>query len=100
MADNNLQWWKGACIYQIYPASFKGSQSQPFSAVIDCFGVCIDSTGNGIGDFKGILSKLDYIKSLGVDAIWISPFYKSSVQLFSLHVHSELLGQAASGLGL
>ncbi|KAF4536988.1 hypothetical protein BFW01_g6951 [Lasiodiplodia theobromae] len=52
-------WWKNATIYQIYPASFK------------------DSNGDGLGDLPGILSEIDYIKSLGVDAIWISPMYDS-----------------------
>jgi alpha-glucosidase/glucan 1,6-alpha-glucosidase len=52
-------WWKNASIYQIYPASFK------------------DTNGDGIGDLPGILSKLDYIKSLGVDSIWICPMYDS-----------------------
>ena len=52
-------WWKNATIYQIYPASYK------------------DSNGDGIGDLQGILAQLDYIKSLGVDAIWICPHYDS-----------------------
>lgn len=52
-------WWKHAVIYQIYPASF------------------CDSNGDGIGDLPGITSKLDYIASLGVDAIWICPMYDS-----------------------
>ncbi|KAJ5698110.1 Alpha-glucosidase [Penicillium macrosclerotiorum] len=52
-------WWKNATIYQIYPASFK------------------DSNGDGIGDIPGIISQLDYIQSLGVDAIWICPMYDS-----------------------
>ncbi|GME64880.1 hypothetical protein GTA08_BOTSDO06418 [Neofusicoccum parvum] len=52
-------WWKNATIYQIYPASFK------------------DSNGDGLGDLPGILSELDYIQSLGVDAIWICPMYDS-----------------------
>lgn len=52
-------WWKESVIYQIYPRSYK------------------DSTGNGIGDIHGIISKLDYIKSLGVDMIWICPIYDS-----------------------
>jgi oligo-1,6-glucosidase len=55
----NQKWWKEAVIYQIYPRSFK------------------DSNGDGIGDLKGIISKLDYLKSLGVDAIWLSPIYES-----------------------
>ena len=52
-------WWKEAVFYQIYPRSFK------------------DSNGDGIGDLKGILEELDYIKMLGVDAIWLSPIYDS-----------------------
>lgn len=50
-------WWKDAVCYQIYPASFK------------------DSNGDGLGDIPGILSKLDYLKDLGVDLIWVSPMY-------------------------
>ncbi len=53
------KWWKEAIIYQIYPRSFK------------------DSNGDGIGDLRGIIEKLDYIKELGVTAIWCSPFYDS-----------------------
>ena len=52
-------WWKEAVVYQIYPRSFK------------------DSNGDGIGDLNGITSKLDYLKELGVDVIWLSPVYKS-----------------------
>lgn len=52
-------WWKKAVIYHIYPRSFQ------------------DSNGDGIGDLKGIISKLDYVKTLGVDAIWLSPVYQS-----------------------
>jgi oligo-1,6-glucosidase len=52
-------WWKEAVIYQIYPRSFK------------------DSDGDGIGDLKGIISKLDYLKSLGIDAVWLNPIYES-----------------------
>lgn len=55
----NRQWWKEAVVYQIYPRSF------------------MDSNGDGIGDLRGILSKLDYLKALGVDVIWLSPIYKS-----------------------
>lgn len=53
------KWWKEAVVYQIYPRSFK------------------DSDGDGVGDLKGIISKLDYIKSLGVDAVWLNPIYSS-----------------------
>ena len=52
-------WWKEAVFYQIYPRSFN------------------DSNGDGIGDLRGILNKLDYLKDLGVDAIWLSPIYDS-----------------------
>ena len=52
-------WWKEAVFYQIYPRSFK------------------DSNGDGIGDLGGIIEKLDYLKDLGVDAIWLSPIYDS-----------------------
>ncbi len=52
-------WWKEAVIYQIYPRSF------------------MDSNGDGIGDIKGISSRLDYLKYLGIDVIWLSPIYKS-----------------------
>ncbi|KAL0943506.1 maltase [Colletotrichum truncatum] len=53
------QWWKEAVVYQIYPASF------------------LDSDGDGLGDLPGIISKLDYIKSVGADTIWLSPIFKS-----------------------
>ncbi len=52
-------WWRGAVIYQVYPRSFQ------------------DSDGDGIGDLKGVTARLDHIASLGVDAIWVSPFFKS-----------------------
>lgn len=52
-------WWKEAVFYQIYPRSFK------------------DSNGDGIGDLRGIIDKLDYLKDLGVDALWLSPIYDS-----------------------
>lgn len=52
-------WWKKAVVYQIYPKSFK------------------DTTGDGIGDLRGIIEKLDYLKKLGVDVIWLTPIYKS-----------------------
>ena len=55
----NRTWWKEAVIYQIYPRSF------------------MDSNGDGIGDIKGITSRLDYLKYLGVDVLWLSPIYRS-----------------------
>jgi oligo-1,6-glucosidase len=55
----NRTWWKEAIVYQIYPRSF------------------CDSNADGIGDLQGIIQKLDYIKSLGADAVWLNPIYKS-----------------------
>ena len=53
------KWWKEAVVYQIYPRSF------------------MDSNGDGIGDIQGIISKLDYLKELGIDCLWICPIYTS-----------------------
>jgi oligo-1,6-glucosidase len=55
----NTRWWKESVVYQIYPRSF------------------YDSNGDGIGDLRGIIQKLDYLKDLGVDVVWLSPVYKS-----------------------
>ena len=57
----NTLWFKDAIIYQIYPRSFK------------------DSDNDGIGDILGIISKLDYLKELGVNCVWLSPVYESSI---------------------
>lgn len=59
MTDKN--WWRQAAIYQIYPRSFK------------------DSNGDGLGDIKGITSKVEYLSSLSLDAVWLSPFYPSAL---------------------
>ena len=61
-------WWKGAVIYQIYPRSFA------------------DSNGDGIGDLPGITARLDHVASLGVDAIWLSPFFTSPMKDFGYDV--------------
>jgi len=61
-------WWRGAVIYQIYPRSY------------------LDTTGNGVGDLKGIHDKLEYIADLGVDGIWISPFFTSPMADFGYDV--------------
>lgn len=61
-------WWQSAVIYQIYPRSFQ------------------DSNGDGVGDLAGILSRLDYLVELGVDALWISPFYLSPMADFGYDV--------------
>jgi len=64
----DADWWRGAVIYQIYPRSFQ------------------DTDGDGVGDLKGIAGRLDHIASLGVDAIWISPFFKSPMKDFGYDV--------------
>lgn len=64
----NPDWWRGAVIYQIYPRSYQ------------------DSNGDGIGDLLGIVQRLPYIASLGVDAIWISPFFTSPMKDFGYDV--------------
>src|SRR6202011_2914631 len=61
-------WWKHAVIYEIYPRSFQ------------------DSNGDGVGDINGITSRLDYVRDLGIDAIWISPMYPSPLIDFGYDV--------------
>ena len=61
-------WWKGATIYQIYPRSFA------------------DANGDGIGDLNGITAHLDYVAALGVDAVWLSPFFTSPMKDFGYDV--------------
>ena len=68
MTSADLKWWETAVIYQIYPRSYQ------------------DSNADGIGDLPGITSRLDYIAGLGVDAIWISPFFKSPQKDFGYDV--------------
>ncbi|WP_425455480.1 alpha-amylase family glycosyl hydrolase [Arenicella xantha] len=64
----NQDWWRGAVIYQVYPRSF------------------CDTSGDGIGDIRGIINKLDYIVELGVDAVWVSPFFKSPMKDFGYDI--------------
>ena len=64
----NDNWWRGGVIYQIYPRSFA------------------DSNGDGIGDLPGITARLDYVARLGVDGIWLSPFFKSPMKDFGYDV--------------
>ncbi|MCY7345291.1 MAG: alpha-glucosidase [Pyrinomonadaceae bacterium] len=59
MNESQRKWWKEAVVYQIYPRSFK------------------DSNGDGVGDLRGIIEKLDYIKSLGIDVVWLNPIFGS-----------------------
>ena len=61
-------WWRGAVVYQVYPRSM------------------MDANNDGIGDIPGIISKLDYLESLGVDAIWVSPFFKSPMKDFGYDI--------------
>jgi alpha-glucosidase len=65
---SSVSWWRGAVIYQIYPRSL------------------FDSNADGVGDLRGIITKLDYIASLNVDAIWISPFFKSPMKDFGYDI--------------
>lgn len=65
---STIQWWQRAIIYQIYPRSFA------------------DSNSDGIGDLPGIISKLDYLHWLGIDAIWISPVYPSPMADFGYDI--------------
>jgi alpha-glucosidase len=66
--NNHSEWWRGASIYQIYPRSF------------------MDSNGDGIGDLQGIIQRLHYVADLGVDGIWISPFFTSPMKDFGYDV--------------
>ncbi len=89
-------WWRGGVIYQVYPRSFQ------------------DDSGNGIGDLKGIIRRLDHIASLGVDAIWLSPFFTSPMDdmgydisdyfdvdpLFGTLADFDRLIETAHGLGI
>ena len=68
MSSKHKDWWRGAVIYQIYPRSFQ------------------DSNGDGIGDLNGITARLPHVASLGVDAIWISPFFTSPMKDFGYDV--------------
>ncbi|MCD1637768.1 alpha-glucosidase [Pseudomonas stutzeri] len=68
MSEQLQNWWRGGVIYQVYPRSF------------------FDSNGDGVGDLPGVLHKLDYIASLNVDAIWLSPFFTSPMKDFGYDV--------------
>ncbi len=71
MPDNmtkDADWWRGAVIYQVYPRSFN------------------DTNGDGVGDLNGVTERMDYIASLGVDAVWLSPFFTSPMQDFGYDI--------------
>jgi alpha-glucosidase len=96
LPDTAPQWWRGASFYQLYPRSF------------------LDSNGDGVGDLAGITARLDYVASLGVDAIWISPFFTSPMAdygydvadyrdvdpIFGTLADFDALVEKAHGLGL
>ncbi len=65
---DNPNWWREAIIYQVYPRSF------------------LDTNGDGVGDLTGMTAKLDYIASLGVDIVWLSPFFKSPMNDFGYDI--------------
>jgi alpha-glucosidase len=67
-SNDKAPWWREAIIYQVYPRSF------------------LDTNGDGVGDLAGITAKLDYIASLGVDIVWISPFFKSPMKDFGYDI--------------
>lgn len=66
--EDQYLWWQKGVIYQIYPRSFQ------------------DSNGDGVGDLQGIISRLDYLQWLGVDAIWVSPVYESPMADFGYDI--------------
>ena len=68
LQTENPEWWRGAVIYQIYPRSFA------------------DANGDGIGDLPGITEHMDYLASLGIDALWLSPFYTSPMRDFGYDI--------------
>jgi alpha-glucosidase len=68
MLMTDSPWWRGAAIYQIYPRSF------------------LDTNGDGVGDLPGITERLDYVAGLGVDAVWIAPFFKSPMADFGYDI--------------
>jgi alpha-glucosidase len=71
-ATNGLAWWQRGAIYQIYPRSFN------------------DSDGDGVGDLRGIVDRLDHLDSLGVEAIWLSPFFRSPMADFGYDISDYL----------
>ncbi len=71
LSADNPDWWKDAVLYQVYPRSFQ------------------DTNGDGIGDLKGISARLDYLVELGVDGLWISPFFKSPMKDFGYDVEDH-----------
>jgi hypothetical protein len=77
---NNNAWWKDAIGYQIWPASF------------------FDSNNDGMGDLPGVISKLDHLKALGVDLIWLSPVYDSPQADMVWHLFPQPLPKKISNI--
>ncbi len=61
-----MEWWKKSVVYQIYVKSFQ------------------DSNNDGVGDLQGIISRLDYLKTLGVDVLWLTPIFKSPMMIMAM----------------
>jgi alpha-glucosidase len=72
MKDEDFVWWRHGVIYQVYPRSFQ------------------DSNGDGVGDLEGLISRLDYLVALGVDAIWLCPIYRSPMEDFGYDVQDHV----------
>ena len=68
MSGNGHAWWEDAVVYEVYPRSFA------------------DADGNGVGDLPGLRSRLPYLADLGVDAVWLTPFYPSPLADHGLEV--------------
>lgn len=67
--EDKTAWWKECSVYQVWPASFQ------------------DSTGSGVGDLKGVISRVDYLRDLGVDIVWLSPIFESPQIDMVYHSH-------------
>ncbi|MBD0274135.1 MAG: alpha-glucosidase, partial [Acetobacteraceae bacterium] len=78
-SDSGVEWWRGAVLYQVYPRSFQ------------------DSDGDGVGDLPGLIDRLDHIAGIGVDAIWVCPFYPSPQRDFGYDISDHCAVDPAFG---